>query len=188
MENREKIMSIALEKFTFQGFDATGIQEIVDAADITKPTLYHYFKSKNGLLDAILEKYFEKFFEKLTHLSYNHNDLMKSLKEITKIFFDFSMENMVFYRMQLTMYFASPESYQYKKVSGYNERIFTLIEHFYKEVSNYHGNMKGREKRYAFTLIGTINNYITLYLNQRIELNQDTIHDVVQQYMYGVFS
>ncbi len=32
------------------GYDAMGIQRIVEAARITKPTLYHYFGSKQGLL------------------------------------------------------------------------------------------------------------------------------------------
>ena len=31
-----------------KGYDAVGVQEIVDTAGITKPTLYYYFGSKRA--------------------------------------------------------------------------------------------------------------------------------------------
>ena len=49
MENREKLLSCALDLFYARGYDAVGIQEIVDAAGVTKPTMYYYFGSKKGL-------------------------------------------------------------------------------------------------------------------------------------------
>ena len=54
MDNRSKILSCALKLFSARGYDAVGVQEIVDAAGITKPTLYHYFGSKRGLLETLL--------------------------------------------------------------------------------------------------------------------------------------
>ena len=44
----------ALELFAARGYDAVGVQEIVEAAGMTKPTLYHWFGSKQGLLRAAL--------------------------------------------------------------------------------------------------------------------------------------
>lgn len=55
MDNREKILRCALELFYHKGYDAVGIQEICQSAGITKPTLYHYFGSKYGLLEVLLE-------------------------------------------------------------------------------------------------------------------------------------
>ena len=54
MDNREAILNSALNLFWARGYDATGVQEIVDQAGITKPTLYYYFGSKQGLLQEIL--------------------------------------------------------------------------------------------------------------------------------------
>ena len=39
MENRMLIMECAKELFYEKGYDAVGVQEIVDRAGITKPTL-----------------------------------------------------------------------------------------------------------------------------------------------------
>lgn len=56
LDNREKILECALDLFYQKGYDAVGVQEIVTLAGITKPTLYYYFKSKYGLLEALLRE------------------------------------------------------------------------------------------------------------------------------------
>ena len=56
MDNRETILNTALELFCNRGYDAVGVQEIVDKAGVTKPTLYYYFGSKQGLLREILNE------------------------------------------------------------------------------------------------------------------------------------
>lgn len=45
----ERILSTALDLFAIKGYDATAVREICEAAGITKPTLYHFFGSKDGV-------------------------------------------------------------------------------------------------------------------------------------------
>ena len=66
MDNREKILRCALELFYHKGYDAVGIQEICQSAGITKPTLYHYFGSKYGLLEVLLEHELSGFLSRLS--------------------------------------------------------------------------------------------------------------------------
>jgi AcrR family transcriptional regulator len=51
MESR--ILRAAVQLFAEKGFDATTVQEIVDAAEVTKGALYHYFDAKDDLLFEI---------------------------------------------------------------------------------------------------------------------------------------
>lgn len=46
-------MDAAVRLFAAKGFDATTVQEIVDAAEVTKGALYHYFGAKDDLLFEI---------------------------------------------------------------------------------------------------------------------------------------
>ena len=48
MDNREKILQCAEELFYSRGYDAAGVQEIVEMAGVTKPTLYYYFGRQAG--------------------------------------------------------------------------------------------------------------------------------------------
>jgi AcrR family transcriptional regulator len=52
---REKILDAARTMFGDRGFDATSIAEIGAGAEISKSVLYHYFGSKAGLYQALLE-------------------------------------------------------------------------------------------------------------------------------------
>ncbi len=56
-----RILSTALELFAVRGYDATSVREICEAADVTKPTLYHFFGSKDGLLRTLVTTAFEQF-------------------------------------------------------------------------------------------------------------------------------
>src|SRR5215510_9529098 len=44
----------AAKLFAERGYDATSVREIVEAAGVAKPTLYYYFRSKEGLAQALL--------------------------------------------------------------------------------------------------------------------------------------
>lgn len=47
---KRDILKAAVELFHQKGFEATGVQEIVDRAGCTKGALYHYFRSKDEVL------------------------------------------------------------------------------------------------------------------------------------------
>jgi AcrR family transcriptional regulator len=47
---RERILDIALELFTEQGYDKTSIRDIADRLGFTKAALYYHFKSKADIL------------------------------------------------------------------------------------------------------------------------------------------
>jgi AcrR family transcriptional regulator len=48
------IARVAARLFAERGYDATPVREIVKAAGVSKPTLYYYFRSKEGLASALL--------------------------------------------------------------------------------------------------------------------------------------
>ncbi len=50
-----RILLAAQEIFARKGFAATSMREIAAAADVTKPMLYYYFASKDGLYARLLE-------------------------------------------------------------------------------------------------------------------------------------
>jgi AcrR family transcriptional regulator len=51
---REQLLATALEVFARQGFHATSMNDIADAAGVTKPVLYQHFDSKRELYLALL--------------------------------------------------------------------------------------------------------------------------------------
>jgi AcrR family transcriptional regulator len=52
---RSQLLEVALERFATAGFHGTSMEEIADAAGVTKPVLYQHFGSKRTLYQELLE-------------------------------------------------------------------------------------------------------------------------------------
>src|SRR6185369_5769364 len=52
---RDRLLNVALQLFAQKGFESTSVREIASAAEVTKPTIYYYFKSKEGLYLELLD-------------------------------------------------------------------------------------------------------------------------------------
>jgi AcrR family transcriptional regulator len=188
MDNRFTILSVALDLFSRRGYDAVGVQEIVDAAGITKPTLYHYFGSKRGLLQALLEQQFAPLIAALANAAAYQGDLTLNLQRITQTLFDYAQSHPSFYRMQIALWFAPRQSEAQGLVAQYNNQLHMLVEQMFEQAITQHGNMRGRQRAYAASFIGLVNTYIGLWLNGHTELNDELVYRVVHQFEHGVYS
>jgi AcrR family transcriptional regulator len=52
---KARLLETATELFAEKGYAGASVREIVEKAGVSKPVLYYYFKSKEGLFYAILE-------------------------------------------------------------------------------------------------------------------------------------
>lgn len=53
---RQQLLETALKLFSQQGFERTSIRDICEAAGVAQGLVYHYFRSKDDLLFAVLEQ------------------------------------------------------------------------------------------------------------------------------------
>ena len=60
---REQLLAVAVEVFARQGFHATAMNDVAEAAGVTKPVLYQHFRSKRELYLALLEEAGERLRE-----------------------------------------------------------------------------------------------------------------------------
>jgi AcrR family transcriptional regulator len=52
-DTRERILDVALDLFTRQGFDGTSLRQIAESLGLTKAALYYHFESKDDILLAL---------------------------------------------------------------------------------------------------------------------------------------
>ena len=62
-DTRGVILFAAFREVHLNGFQAASIQNIIDAAGVTKGALYHYFASKHEIGYALLDEIFSKYIE-----------------------------------------------------------------------------------------------------------------------------
>jgi len=61
-ERKDQIMNAAEEVFTQKGLDNARMDDIAEETGLSKGTLYLYFKSKDDLIAAILDRIFQREF------------------------------------------------------------------------------------------------------------------------------
>jgi TetR/AcrR family transcriptional regulator len=186
--NKERIASEATRLFSERGYEGVGVGEICEVAGITKPTLYHYFGSKRGLLDAIVEERGRPLLAAVREASRWEHDVPKGLERMAFAMAGFAVDDPLFSRMRLAMSFAPPESESGAAAAAFNLELFGILEEFFRLAAQDHGNMRGRQKAYAVAYLGTINSYIGFFLGGATKLDEATIRGGVRQFMYGIFS
>jgi TetR/AcrR family transcriptional regulator len=186
--NRDTILSTALRLFSDRGYEAVGVAELCDESGITKPTLYHYFGSKRGLLDAIVAERGAVLRDEVRAASAYDRDVRLGIERIAFAFARSAEEDASFARLRLALAFAPPSSEGWKAGAQLNAELFGCVEAFFRAAAEDHGNMKGRSRPYAASFIGTIDTYVGLYLAGQAELSEDVVRGAIRQFMYGIFS
>jgi len=57
--SRRQILDAALKLFSHRGYGATSVQEIAEAAGLSKGNVYHHFPDKETVFRALLDRYFQ---------------------------------------------------------------------------------------------------------------------------------
>ncbi|MEA4811409.1 MAG: TetR/AcrR family transcriptional regulator [Anaerolineaceae bacterium] len=188
VNKRELILEIAMRLFTGYGYEATGVQEICEAAEVTKPTLYHYFKSKQGLLETLLQEKQVGFQDTLRQACEYKNDLTGNISSVMRRYFCFTKDEPVFYRLRLTLSYAPTKSGAYRAILPWLIEEHKLLAALFKAAAEDHGNMRERDETCALSLLGTINVYALEILNGRLMLDEGLIYRAQHQFMHGIFS
>lgn len=63
---REELLDIALDLCRTQGFDTLRVEQVVQRAGVAKGTFYHYFASKDAVLEALVQRFGEGLFAQLS--------------------------------------------------------------------------------------------------------------------------
>ncbi len=188
MDNRTLLLDTALDLFSERGYDAVGVQEIVEAVGLTKPTLYHYFGNKTGLLQAVLERDGDEMAARLEQVAAYQGDLPRSLHRLTAMFFDHARQHPAYYRLYLGLWFAPPQSEGHHQSAQLNRRLYQPIERLFEQAAAQHGNMRGRQALYAATFLGLLHSCIGMALDGSLVLDEDLAQRIVRQFQYGIYS
>jgi AcrR family transcriptional regulator len=81
---REAILDAALELFAAKGFDATTVEDIAAAAEVSPRTFFRYFESKLDLVMAHNDAEAHKAFGALLAARPRDEDIVKAMREVLR--------------------------------------------------------------------------------------------------------
>ncbi|MET8682469.1 TetR/AcrR family transcriptional regulator [Streptomyces sp. NPDC004647] len=127
----QRLLAAATRLFADQGYDRTSVQEIVEAAGVTKGALYHYFGSKDDLLHEIYGRVLRLQQERLDEFAESEAAVEERLRGAAADVVVTTIEHLddatIFFR---SMHQLSPEKHKQVRAERrrYHERFRALIE------------------------------------------------------------
>lgn len=188
MDTRTTILNRATELFAARGYDAVGVQEIVEAAGVSKPTLYHHFGSKRGVLAAIANERLMPFVRAVTEAARYDGDLAGTLRRVAQTYFDFAHSEPVLFRLPLVMWLTAPENEGARAMAPVMDAQRKALEELFRRASADHGNMRGRHALYATLLLGAINGVLSAPPASFDLHDDELITRLIQQFQYGIYT
>jgi len=83
---RDEILQVAQRLFYSQGYESTSVQNIIDIVGIAKGTFYHYFNSKQALLEELIAIMVEAIMNTLETMIADQN--MDAIQKLNRFFSD----------------------------------------------------------------------------------------------------
>jgi AcrR family transcriptional regulator len=127
----ERLLAEATRLFAKQGFDRTSVQEIVEAAGVTKGAMYHYFGSKDDLLHEIYGRVLREQIERLEKFASSEAPAGQRLRDAAADVVITTIENLddvrIFYQ---SMHHLSPAKQRVVRAERrrYHERFRGIVE------------------------------------------------------------
>jgi len=194
---KQTIFARALELFSAKGYEGVSVNELTEASGITKPTLYYYFGSKEGLFEAVCQAHYSQLNTIIAENAvYNpkresyFEDIHLTLSKVTAAYFSFARANEAFFRIMLSNLSMPRSSPVYNIVKKHHFIQFEIIENMFRNMAKVHGNLKGKSRSLSWAFIGTVNSYIGLSLSENASqtLNDKTAKELVHQFMHGIYA
>jgi TetR/AcrR family transcriptional regulator len=185
---RDLIMETALALFSRRGYEGVGIQEIVDAAGITKPTLYYHFKSKQGLLETLVSSFGRRYITTLAEAAVYRHDLVMNLRGLLRNTLLYAKANPGFFRFTVSLFSSAPETASYAAGKELRASLGKILTELFAAASRDHGNMKNRQFIYGEAFFALLQNNAILSLNGELHINEPLLVRIIHQFMHGIFS
>lgn len=106
---RERLLSSALNLFAARGYASTTVREIVAAAGVSKPALYYYFGSKEGIYLELMRNTYAVFIERSALLQTHEGTARERIINFCIGIFDGFLEHIDVARIIYSIYFGPPQ-------------------------------------------------------------------------------
>lgn len=190
MTAKEELLDIALTLFTEVGYENTGVAKIVNEAGVTKPTLYHHFGNKEGLLASLIETYGRGLREVFEQSLYYEGDVNGAIDRLAISYMNYVKKNPLFFRLYKQLYQSPDGSDSYRIITPLYNEVNDQVEAFFNQVATHHTNLKGKAAWMAFSLIGLMDSYMLHHLrtDNWSNVTDDIARQVAKQFLHGVFA
>jgi TetR/AcrR family transcriptional regulator len=161
---RERILREALDLFASKGYDATSVREICAAAGLTKPTLYHFFGSKEGLYRALVDASLDQFRADLAQVLGRPGTTEERLRRLARGYLETARREAQLMRLIFALLHARPSAAPPTDFARFSADVSAAVARVIDE-GVAHGELApGRTDLRVLVLLGSLGEALTGYL------------------------
>jgi AcrR family transcriptional regulator len=127
-ETEERLLECALTLFAAQGYDATSVREIIEAAGVTRPVLYYYCDNKEDLFKRVVHWTHDDAYDELERLLAETSGAVKQLRAIVRGTFSFCAADPRIPQLMFQTTYGSAASALAEFMNEIAQRRFSIIE------------------------------------------------------------
>ncbi|MDO8739327.1 TetR/AcrR family transcriptional regulator [Candidatus Deferrimicrobium sp.] len=186
-EVRARLLSGATGLFASKGYSATTVREIVERAGVTKPVLYYYFRSKEGIYIELMREPFGKFAALVEETLLPADSARERLFRLCLRAYDIILEHIDAARVMYSIYYGPPQGAPFIDFDAYHRRFQEAVLQVLRE-----GVRDGEFRRVnlrdaMWAVVGAVNVAMEVELCHPSEsLGRDGVRRVLEIVLEGI--
>ncbi len=154
---RRRLLKSATELFTRKGYAGTTVREIVAAAGVTKPVLYYYFRSKEGIYLELMGEGFSRFDSLLGDVVAERESASRRLTRLCTQTFALFEEHIDVARVMYAIYYGPPQGAPFIDFDAYHRKFRDVVRGLVREGVRAGEFRKGNVDDMMWAIIGAVN-------------------------------
>jgi AcrR family transcriptional regulator len=128
---KEALLVAGIDLFAEKGYASTSVREIVSAAGVSKPVLYYYFQSKEGLFKSILDSAAHEQENILQEALQKPGTALERIVHLYRRIYKALMENLQIFKLINHLFFGPPQGAPRYDIERFHRRMAEVIREIY---------------------------------------------------------
>jgi AcrR family transcriptional regulator len=154
---RGRLLGSAAELFSRKGYAGTTVREIVERAGVTKPALYYYFRSKEGIYLDLMRGPLQGFLRHIESSMREKGTARERLARLCLLAYDDFVRNLSLARIMFSIYYGPPQGAPYVDFDSAQLRFQESVIQVLKEGIRNGEFRKGDTTDMMWTVAGAVN-------------------------------
>lgn len=161
---RQRLLAGAAELFARKGYASTTVREIVEAAHVSKPALYYYFRNKEGIYLELMREAEARFEILLDSAQKETGEVKPRILRFSEQVFQLFLDQIELARVGISIHYGPAQGTPFFDFDAFHLKFQELIERLIREGIRKGEFRKGNTMDMTWAVLGVINVAIEIQL------------------------
>ncbi|MBI4767649.1 MAG: TetR/AcrR family transcriptional regulator [Deltaproteobacteria bacterium] len=161
---RQRLLAGAAELFARKGYASTTVREIVEAAKVTKPALYYYFRNKEGIYLELMREAQSRFEILLDSARKEIGAVKKRILSFSEQVFQLFLDQIEIARLGISVHYGPAQGAPFFDFDSFHLKFQDLIKQLIREGIRKGEFRNGNIMDMTWAVLGVINVAIEVQL------------------------